>query len=66
MLATVPDIRLLPEFAGPLREGRLPARLADACTAAMRTYNAQIRAMAAGDRRVALLDLALSRGSPTW
>ena len=59
VLATVPDIRLLPEFAGPLREGRLPARLADACTAAMGRYNAQIRAMAAGDRRVALLDLAL-------
>ena len=59
VLATVPDIRLLPEFAGPLREGRLPVRLADACTAAMGRYNAQIRAMAAGDRRVALIDLAL-------
>ena len=59
VLATVPDIRLLPEFDGPLREGRLPARLADACTAAMEVYNAQIRAMAAGDRRVALIDLAL-------
>ena len=35
VLATVPDIRLLPEFDGPLREGRLPVRLADACTAAM-------------------------------
>ena len=59
VLATVPDIRLLPEFAGPFREGRLPARLADACTAAMGRYNAQIRAMAAGDRRVALIDLDL-------
>ena len=59
VLATVPDIRLLPEFDGPLREGRLPARLADACTAAMEVYNARIRATAAGDRRVALLDLAL-------
>ena len=59
VLATVPDIRLLPEFAGPLREGRLPVRLADACTAALGRYNAQIRAMAAGDRRVALIDLAL-------
>ena len=59
VLATVPDIRLLPEFAGPFREGRLPVRLADACTAALGRYNAQIRAMAAGDRRVALLDLAL-------
>jgi lysophospholipase L1-like esterase len=59
VLATVPDIRLLPEFDGPLREGRLPVRLADACTAAMESYNAQIRAMGADDRRVAVLDLAL-------
>jgi lysophospholipase L1-like esterase len=59
VLATVPDIRLLPEFDGPLREGRLPVRLADACTAAMGRYNAQIRAMAVGDRRIALIDLAL-------
>ena len=59
VLATVPDMRLLPEFAGPFRAGRLPVRLADACSAAVRRYNAQIRAMAAGDRRVALLDLAL-------
>ena len=59
VLATVPDIRLLPEFDRPLREGRLPARLADACTAAMGEYNAQIRALAADDRRVALLDLTL-------
>jgi lysophospholipase L1-like esterase len=59
VLATVPDIRLLPEFDQPLREGRLPVRLADACTAAMQSYNAQIRAMSMGDPRIALLDLAL-------
>ena len=59
VLATVPDIRLLPEFDKPLRECRLPVRLADACTAAMQRYNAQIRAMSMGDRRIALLDLAL-------
>jgi lysophospholipase L1-like esterase len=59
VLATVPDIRLLPEFAGLLREGRGQVHLANACTAAMETYNAQIRAMAAGDRRIALIDLAL-------
>ncbi len=59
VLATVPDIRLLPEFDEALRKGRLPFRLADACTAAMKTYNAQIRAMSIGDRRITLLDLAL-------
>jgi hypothetical protein len=58
VLATIPDIRLLPEFDGPLRADRLPARLAGACTAALGRYNAQIRDMAADDRRVALLDLA--------
>ena len=60
VLATVPDIRLLPEFDGPLLVGRLPGRLADACTAAIETYNAQIHALAARDRRIAVLDLALS------
>ncbi|WP_406696165.1 GDSL-type esterase/lipase family protein [Singulisphaera sp. Ch08] len=59
VLATVPDIRHLPEFDGPLQEGRLPVRLADDCTAAMGKYNAQIRALAAGDRKIALLDLDL-------
>ena len=59
VLATVPDLRLLPGFAGPSRAGRLPVRLADASTAAIGRYNAQIRALAAGDRRVALMDLAL-------
>lgn len=59
VLATVPDIHLLPEFDGPLREGRLEVRLADACTAAMGRYNAQIRGLAMGDRRIALLDLDL-------
>ena len=58
ILATVPDIRLLPEFDAPLREGRLPVRLADACTVVMGAYNAQIRTMATGDRRTALIDLA--------
>src|SRR3954470_2392842 len=33
VLVTLPDIRNLPEFAGPLREGRLPAAVADAFTA---------------------------------
>jgi hypothetical protein len=60
VLATVPDIRLLPEFDKPIREGRLPVRLADVCTAAMGRFNAQIRAIAGGDRRIALIDFDLA------
>jgi hypothetical protein len=59
VLATLPDVRLLPEFDRPIREGRLPVRVADACTAAMEKYNTEIRTMAAGDRRIALIDFDL-------
>jgi phospholipase/lecithinase/hemolysin len=57
VLATVPDIRHLPEFAGPIRAGTIPAKVADAFTTAIARYNAQIRALAAGDPASALLDL---------
>ena len=57
VLATLPDVRHLPEFAGPIAEGRLPRRLADAASAAVRRFNAQVRGMAASDRRIALADL---------
>jgi hypothetical protein len=57
VLATLPDIRELPEFAGPIREGRLPRALADSYTAAIREYNAQVRAIASSSPRIALLDL---------
>lgn len=71
VLATLPDVRNLPEFAGPLREGRLPRPAADACSEAMRRYNAQIRTLAADDPRVALVDLDLANRaadlvSPDW
>ncbi|MFO0950011.1 MAG: GDSL-type esterase/lipase family protein [Isosphaeraceae bacterium] len=46
VLLTVPDIRHLPEFAGPIREGRIVPDVADAFTAAINTYNAEIRATA--------------------
>src|SRR5512135_357399 len=59
VVATLPDIRDLPEFAGPIREGRLSPTLAEAYTQAIRSYNAQIRALALRQRRVALLDLDL-------
>jgi phospholipase/lecithinase/hemolysin len=60
VLVTLPDIRHLPEFAGPIRAGRLPAGVANAFTSAIHRYNAQIRAMATGNPRVALLDLDLA------
>ena len=50
--ATVPDIRHLPEFAGRLARDR-----AAAFTAAIARFNDPIRALAAGNPRVALLDL---------
>jgi phospholipase/lecithinase/hemolysin len=59
VLGTLPDIRDLPEFAGPIREGRVSLALADAYTDALRTYNAQIRTLAAGGR-AALIDLDLA------
>jgi lysophospholipase L1-like esterase len=59
VIATVPDIRHLPEFHDPLRAGQLPSAYADAATATIRRYNARIRALATGQPRIALLDLDL-------
>jgi hypothetical protein len=58
-LVTVPDIRHLPEFDGPLRAGRLSAAVANAFTVAIGRYNAPIRSLAANDSRIALIDLDL-------
>jgi len=60
VLATLPDVRNLPEFAVPLREGWLPRSLADAYTEGMSAYNAQVRAIASAEPRAALLDLDLA------
>ena len=56
VIITVPDIRDLPEFRVPLHAGRLPRAYADAATATIRRYNARIRALAAREPRVAVLD----------
>jgi phospholipase/lecithinase/hemolysin len=56
VLVTLPDIRNLPEFAVPLREGRLPAA---AFNRAIHRFNAQVRSLATNDPRVALIDLDL-------
>jgi hypothetical protein len=60
VIATVPDIRDLPEFREPLRAGELPRAWADAATATIKHYNAQIRSIAAREPRVALLDFDLA------
>lgn len=57
LLLTLPDIVELPEFAVPLRNGRLPAEVAAAYRAAVHRFNAEIRALAASSDRAALLDL---------
>jgi lysophospholipase L1-like esterase len=60
VLATLPDIRYLPEFDAPFRAGQLSAALADACTGAIERFNAQIRSFAANDPQIALIDLDLT------
>jgi phospholipase/lecithinase/hemolysin len=63
VLATLPDIRNLPEFAGPIREGRLPRAIADRYTVAIGQFNNQIRSLALANPRVALVDLDLATGA---
>ena len=61
VVATVPDVRDLPEFRDPLRSGALPRALADRATAEIDAFNAEVRAMAASATsagRVVVFDLA--------
>jgi phospholipase/lecithinase/hemolysin len=60
VLGTVPEIRALPEFANPIREGRISVAVADAFSAAQGRYNAQIRSLVAAEPKAALVDLDLS------
>jgi phospholipase/lecithinase/hemolysin len=60
VLATLSDIRNLPEFAAPIRSGRLSAAIADEYTAAIARFNAQIKAIAARDPRITILDLDMA------
>ncbi|HEV3162708.1 MAG TPA: GDSL-type esterase/lipase family protein, partial [Isosphaeraceae bacterium] len=60
VLATVPDICNLPEFAVPIREGGIPKPLAHTYARAIGRYNAQIRSFAATEPRVAIIDLDLA------
>jgi hypothetical protein len=59
LVATVPDVRDLPEFAEPLHTGKLARSWADATTSAIRRYNATLRALAIGRPRIAIADLDL-------
>jgi phospholipase/lecithinase/hemolysin len=60
VLVTLSDLPNLPEFAGPIRSGRLRRGVIEAYAAAIAEFNAQIRSIAAGDPRVAVLDLDLA------
>jgi hypothetical protein len=57
VVATVPDIRHLPEFRAALAADQLSSACAEAATAAMAHYNGRIRALAFQNPRVSLLDL---------
>jgi phospholipase/lecithinase/hemolysin len=59
LLATLPTILELPEFAEPLHHGRLSPSLAASYTAAIERYNREVRTLALGNPHVALLDVAL-------
>jgi phospholipase/lecithinase/hemolysin len=60
VLVTIPDIRNLLEFSGPLRDGKIAHEVADAFTAAIQRFNSQIRWLAWGNRRIALQDFDLA------
>jgi phospholipase/lecithinase/hemolysin len=57
VLTTLPDIRYLPEFSGPIRDGRIARETLDAFSRAIGRFNAEIRSLAVRDSRVAVLDL---------
>lgn len=58
LVATVPDIRDLPEFRDPLRAGTLDTQAATLAAGEVEAFNAQVRAMAAPGNRVAIFDFA--------
>lgn len=60
VVATLSDLRNLPEIAAMVRGGQVAAATADSYAAAIARYNAQVKAIAASDRRVAVLDLDLA------
>lgn len=57
VLATVPDIGELPEFAEPCRDGTLPRSTLRAVDAAVCRFNQEIRDRAKSDPRIAVTDL---------
>jgi hypothetical protein len=59
VVATVPDVRDLPEFAVALGNGQLSRAWADSVTVATRRFNSAVRAMVVGEPRIAVADLDL-------
>lgn len=58
MVATVPDLRDLPEFRQALRSKTLPLSLADLASAEVETFNAEVRRLAARDSGLWVFDFA--------
>ena len=56
VVVTLPDIRFLPEFAQPIRCGRIPAAVVDSIGAAMKQFNHQLRLLASENPRISLVD----------
>lgn len=61
LIATVPDVLEIPEFAAAQRDGRLPATRAAAIRTAVQSYNAHIRHLPQADPQVIVIDLFVSR-----
>jgi hypothetical protein len=59
LIATLPSILELPEFAAPLSSGRISHSVASAFERAIERYNGEIRLLALRNPRIVLLDLAL-------
>jgi phospholipase/lecithinase/hemolysin len=59
LLATLPNILELPEFAEPLERGLLSPSLVADYAHAIERYNREVRTLALGNPRTALLDVAL-------
>jgi hypothetical protein len=59
-IATVPDIIELPEFATPVRAGRLSPVLSGSYTEAIGQYNRHIRMMAIMKKRLSVVDFAFA------
>ncbi|MDR3632725.1 MAG: GDSL-type esterase/lipase family protein [Isosphaeraceae bacterium] len=59
LVGTVPELRDMPEFREAVATGKISRESMDAVADAIRRYNAYLRAFAAREKRVAIIDLYL-------